>query len=401
MEPKYGKLLTTYAHGKSLGPNNFGARPTLFKRVLFSQCSMRTRQVKKTFTSKMKVLGIESSCDETGVALIDSEKGILAHAIHTQIDMHRAYGGVVPELASRDHIRRAIVLIDQVLDKAHVAKEALDAVAVTEGPGLAGALLVGISVAHAIGYALKVPVIGVHHLEGHLLSARLADPKPEFPFIALLVSGGHTQFMRVDAFGKYTLLGETLDDAAGEAFDKTAQLLGECYPGGPAVSRLADMGRPGAIVFPRPMLHSATLDMSFSGLKTAVLTAVTKAENPKDQSFRCDVARGFVDAVVEVLVAKAMKAIKMTGIKRLVVAGGVSANKQLREGLIAAAKRRGAEVFFPPLNLCTDNGAMIAIAGLERLKNMNEAQRHAATLRYGFTAKPRWPLIYAADPDTQ
>ena len=353
------------------------------------------------YSAKMKVLGIESSCDETGVALIDSEKGVLAHAIHTQIDMHRAYGGVVPELASRDHIRRAVVLVDQVLDKAHVAKEELDAVAVTEGPGLAGALLVGISVAHAIGYALKVPVIGVHHLEGHLLSARLADPKPEFPFIALLVSGGHTQFMRVDSFGKYTLLGETLDDAAGEAFDKTAQLLGECYPGGPAVSRLADMGTPGAIVFPRPMLHSATLDMSFSGLKTAVLTAVTKAENAEDPTFRCDVARGFVDAVVEVLVAKAMKAIKVTGIKRLVVAGGVSANKQLREGLITAAKRRGAEVFFPPLNLCTDNGAMIAIAGLERLKNMNEAQRHAATLRYGFTAKPRWPLIYAADPDTQ
>ncbi len=351
--------------------------------------------------SKMKVLGIESSCDETGVALIDSEKGVLAHAIHTQIDMHRAYGGVVPELASRDHIRRAVVLVDQVLDKAHVAKEELDAVAVTEGPGLAGALLVGISVAHAIGFALKVPVIGVHHLEGHLLSARLADPKPEFPFIALLVSGGHTQFMRVDSFGKYTLLGETLDDAAGEAFDKTAQLLGECYPGGPAVSRLADMGKPGAILFPRPMLHSATLDMSFSGLKTAVLTAVTKAENPEDSAFRCDVARGFMDAVVEVLVSKAMKAIKITGIKRLVVAGGVSANKQLREGLIAAAKKRGAEVFFPPLNLCTDNGAMIAIAGLERLKNMNEAQRHAATLRYGFTAKPRWPLIYAADPDTQ
>ncbi len=349
----------------------------------------------------MKVLGIESSCDETGVALIDSEKGLLAHAIHTQIDMHRAYGGVVPELASRDHIRRAIVLANQVLEKAQVSKKELDAIAVTEGPGLAGALLVGISVAHAIGYALGIPVIGVHHLEGHLLSARLADPKPEFPFIALLVSGGHTQFMRVDDFGKYTLLGETLDDAAGEAFDKTAQLLGECYPGGPAVSRLADEGRPGAVDLPRPMLHSKTLDMSFSGLKTAVLTAVTKAENPEDPVFRRNLARGFVDAVVEVLVTKAMRAVKITGIKRVVVAGGVSANKQLRAGLLDAAKRRGVTVYFPPLNLCTDNGAMIAVAGLARLEKMNEAERRAALLRYGFTAKPRWPLTQAAEPDTQ
>ena len=225
----------------------------------------------------MKVLGIESSCDETGVALIDSEvksnAGLLAHAIHTQIDMHRAYGGVVPELARRDHIRRVIALTDQVLDQAGVAKKDIDAVAVTEGPGLAGALVVGTSVAHAIGYALGVPVIGVHHLEGHLLSPLMADPAPEFPFIALLVSGGHTQFMKVAGFGEYELLGETLDDAAGEAFDKTAQLLGECYPGGPAVSRLADQGAPGAIELPRPMLHAPNLDMSFSGLKTAVLTA--------------------------------------------------------------------------------------------------------------------------------
>ncbi len=290
----------------------------------------------------MKVLGIESSCDETGVALIDSEKGLLAHAIHTQIDMHRAYGGVVPELASRDHIRRVLVLADQVLEKAQVGKSDIDAIAVTEGPGLAGALLVGASVAHAIGYALNIPVVGVHHLEGHLLSARLANPAPEFPFIALLVSGGHTQFMRVEAFGKYELLGETLDDAAGEAFDKTAQLLGECYPGGPAVSCLADEGVPGAIELPRPMLHSPTLDMSFSGLKTAVLTAVRGAADPTDHQFRCNLARGFVDAVVDVLVAKTIKAIKMTGIKRVVVAGGVSANKQLRSGLIAACRRRQA-----------------------------------------------------------
>ncbi len=349
----------------------------------------------------MKVLGIESSCDETGVALIDSEKGLLAHAIHTQIDMHRAYGGVVPELASRDHIRRTIALTDQVLEEAGVKKDSLDAIAVTEGPGLAGALLVGISVAHAIGYALRIPVIGVHHLEGHLLSARLADPKPEFPFIALLVSGGHTQFMRVNAFGDYQLLGETLDDAAGEAFDKTAQLLGECYPGGPAVSRLADEGTPDAVELPRPMLHSPSLDMSFSGLKTAVLTAVMNASDPKDPTFRRNLARGFTDAVTDVLVTKAMKAVKMTGIKRLVVAGGVSANKQLRAGLLEASRKRGVKVFFPPISLCTDNGAMIAVAGLSRLESMNETQRQSAALRYSFSAKPRWPLSQAADPDVK
>lgn len=347
----------------------------------------------------MKVLGIESSCDETGIALIDSEKGLLAHAIHTQIDMHRAYGGVVPELASRDHIRRVIVLADQVLAEAGVKKTEIDAVAVTEGPGLAGALLVGTSVAHALGYALGIPVIGVHHLEGHLLSARLADPKPEFPFIALLVSGGHTQFMKVSAFGQYELLGETLDDAAGEAFDKTAQLLGECYPGGPAVSRLADEGTPGVIELPRPMLHSKNLDMSFSGLKTAVLTQVHNAPDPKDETFRRNLARGFVDAVVDVLVTKATKAMKTTGINRLVVAGGVSANKQLRNGLIAACKKRRARAYFPPMHLCTDNGAMIAVAGMTRLMNMTDEQREQAARRLGFAAKPRWTLTQAANPD--
>ena len=226
----------------------------------------------------MIVLGIESSCDETGAAVVDSEKGLLSQAIHTQIDMHRAYGGVVPELASRDHIRRSIALIDQVVRDAGITKKDISAVAVTEGPGLAGALLVGAGTAHAIGMALGVPVIGVHHLEGHLMAALLSPEKPEFPFLALLVSGGHTQFMKVTAFGEYELLGETLDDAAGEAFDKTAQLLGECYPGGPAVSRLADEGRPGAVELPRPMLHSPDLNLSFAGLKTAVLTAVQKAE---------------------------------------------------------------------------------------------------------------------------
>ncbi|MDY6011093.1 MAG: tRNA (adenosine(37)-N6)-threonylcarbamoyltransferase complex transferase subunit TsaD [Duodenibacillus sp.] len=351
----------------------------------------------------MKVLGIESSCDETGVALIDSEvksnAGLLAHAIHTQIDMHRAYGGVVPELASRDHIRRVIALTDQVLDQAGVAKKDIDAVAVTEGPGLAGALVVGTSVAHAIGYALGVPVIGVHHLEGHLLSPLMADPAPEFPFIALLVSGGHTQFMKVAGFGEYELLGETLDDAAGEAFDKTAQLLGECYPGGPAVSRLADQGAPGAIELPRPMLHAPNLDMSFSGLKTAVLTAVKNAPDPKDETFRCNLARAFVDAVVDVLVAKTIRAMKMTGISRVVVAGGVSANRQLRAALTVACRRRRAQVFFPPQALCTDNGAMIAVAGLARLQAMTAQERAAAVGRIRYCAKPRWSLAQAAHPD--
>ncbi len=347
----------------------------------------------------MKVLGIESSCDETGVALIDSETGLLAEAVHTQIDMHRAYGGVVPELASRDHIRRVIPLIEEVLGKGGCTKADIGAVAVTEGPGLAGALLVGSSVAHALGYALNVPVIGVHHLEGHLLSACLTDPAPEFPFLALLVSGGHTQLMKVKSFGKYELLGETLDDAAGEAFDKTAQLLGEGYPGGPAVSRLAETGRSGVIELPRPMLHSKTLDMSFSGLKTAVLTAVTNAPDAKDEQFRCDLARAFTEAVCDVLTTKTVRAIKMTGIKRVVVAGGVSANKTLRAELIDACRRRGARVYFPPQRLCTDNGAMIAVAGLMRLNNMTD-EEHAQTLtRWSFSAKPRWTLSQAAKPD--
>lgn len=281
----------------------------------------------------MLILGIESSCDETGTALIDSEKGLLAHRIHTQIDMHRAYGGVVPELASRDHIRRVLALTDEVLEEAGKTRSDLGAIAVTEGPGLAGALLVGISVAHAIGYALGIPVIGVHHLEGHLLASLLADPAPRFPFVALLVSGGHTQFMRVQKFGSYELLGETLDDAAGEAFDKTAQLLGMCYPGGPGVSALAEKGVSGAIELPRPMMHSPDLNMSFSGLKTAVLNAVTKAPNPEDPQFRANVARAFVDAVTDVLAAKAVRALKKTRLNSLVVAGGVSANKQLRARL--------------------------------------------------------------------
>lgn len=340
----------------------------------------------------MLILGIESSCDETGVALISDKEGLLADALHTQIDMHRAYGGVVPELASRDHIRRAVALADEVLAKAGKRREDLDGIAVTEGPGLAGALLVGASVAHAIAWALEIPVIGIHHLEGHLLAARLADPKPEFPFLALLVSGGHTQIMRVESFGRYEMLGQTLDDAAGEAFDKTAQLLGLPYPGGPAVSALADKGRSGAIELARPMIHSPNLDMSFSGLKTSVLTAVRNAPNPEDEVFRADLARGFVDAVTDVLAAKLIRAMKQTKLKRVVVAGGVSANRQLRERLISEVKKRRGEIFFPPMRLCTDNGAMIAAAGLARFERMTPEALESLRGKGAFGVKPRWQL---------
>jgi N6-L-threonylcarbamoyladenine synthase len=331
------------------------------------------------------VLGIETSCDETGVALIDGDGSVRAHALHSQVDMHRDYGGVVPELASRDHIRRLLPLIQHALASAQLRLADIDAIAVTAGPGLVGALLVGASVAHALGYALGRPVLDVHHMEGHLLSPLLARPQPEFPFVALLVSGGHTQLMRVDGFGAYRLLGETLDDAAGEAFDKTAQLLGLGYPGGPAVSRLAESGVAGAFAFPRPMLHSRDLNFSFSGLKTAVLTAVRQAGNLSEQA-RADIARAFVDAVVEVLVRKSLAAVQQAGVTRLVVAGGVGANRQLREALLREAARSGVELFFPPPELCTDNGAMIAMAGLARL-------RFGAPPRpLAFGVRPRWPL---------
>ncbi len=333
----------------------------------------------------MIVLGIETSCDETGVALLHSERGVLAHALHSQVDMHRDYGGVVPELASRDHIRQLLPLLARVLGQAGLPLAKVDAVAVTAGPGLVGALLVGASVGHALGYALGRPVIDVHHLEGHLLSPLLARPKPEFPFVALLVSGGHTQLMQVDGFGDYHLLGETQDDAAGEAFDKTAQLLGLGYPGGPAVSRLAEFGVAGAFTFPRPMLHSGDLNFSFSGLKTAVLTAVRGVRDLCEQA-RADVARAFVDAAVEVLVRKSLAALAQTGLRRLVVAGGVGANRQLRDALAVETRHVGAELFFPPPELCTDNGAMIAMAGLARL------QAGAIGSSTGFSVRPRWPL---------
>src|SRR5882762_384071 len=290
----------------------------------------------------MVVLGIETSCDETGIALVDERAHVLAQAVHSQVDMHREYGGVVPELASRDHIRRVLPLLEQCLEAAGLARTDIDAIAVTVGPGLAGALLVGASVGYALGYALRVPVVGIHHLEGHLLSPLLADPAPHFPFIALLVSGGHTQLMRVDAVGAYRLLGETQDDAAGEAFDKTAKLLGLGYPGGPALSALAERGAPGRYPLPRPMLASGDLDFSFSGLKTAVLLAARDA----DPAAYPDIARAFVDAVVEVLVAKCVRALETNGLTRLVVAGGVGANRQLRSALDADARKRGFDVFY-------------------------------------------------------
>jgi N6-L-threonylcarbamoyladenine synthase len=329
----------------------------------------------------MLILGIETSCDETGVAVYDADAArLLAHAVHSQTAMHEAYGGVVPEIASRDHVRRLVPLTRGVLGQAGKKIHELTAVGYTEGPGLAGALLVGASFAHALALALRIPAVGIHHLEGHLLSPRLSARPPEFPFVALLVSGGHTQLMRVDGVGRYELLGETQDDAAGEAFDKTAQLLGLGYPGGPALSRLADAGTPGRVRLPRPMLHSDDLEFSFSGLKTAVLTAMKNGQ-PRPE----DVARAFVDAVVEVLVAKSMHAVRSTGLQRLVVAGGVGANRQLRAALDAEAARRGFEVFYPEPELCTDNGAMIAFAAALRLKSQAGAGS-------GFSVKPRWDL---------
>lgn len=336
----------------------------------------------------MLVLGIESSCDETGLALYDTQRGLLAHALYSQVKMHEEYGGVVPELASRDHIRRAIPLLEQVFAESGVAHDAIDAIAYTQGPGLAGALLVGASVACGLGLALDKPMLGIHHLEGHLLSPLLASEPPEFPFIALLVSGGHTQLMRVDGVGQYTMLGETLDDAAGEAFDKSAKLLGLGYPGGPAISRMAEFGDPTAYKLPRPMLHSKNLDFSFSGLKTAVLTVVKNQTTNICEQDKANIARAFVDAIVEVLTAKCVTALKHTGLKRLVIAGGVGANQQLRASLNAAATKKHFKVFYPELEFCTDNGAMIAFAGAMRL----QINPDAAKKDYAFNVKPRWPL---------
>jgi N6-L-threonylcarbamoyladenine synthase len=336
----------------------------------------------------MLILGIETSCDETGVALYETTGGgrLLAHAVHSQVAMHEAYGGVVPELASRDHIRRLVPLARSILSQAGRELDQLGAVAYTEGPGLAGALLVGASFAHALALALDVPAIGIHHLEGHLLSPLLSARAPDFPFVALLVSGGHTQLMRVDGIARYALLGETQDDAAGEAFDKTATLLGLGYPGGPALARLAESGTPGRYRLPRPMIASGDLEFSFSGLKTAVVTLVRGAQ--PDERFRADVARAFQDAIVEVLAAKCARAMETTGLTSLVVAGGVGANRALRAALDAQGARSGFDVYYPEPELCTDNGAMIALAAALRL------QQHGRQLprRAAFGVRPRWDL---------
>ena len=355
----------------------------------------------------MLVLGIESSCDETGVALIEGRSGgvpkLLAHALHSQIEMHQAYGGVVPELASRDHIRRVLPLTQQVLNQSGRVLADVDVVAYTRGPGLAGALLVGAGVACALGAALGKPVLGVHHLEGHLLSPFLNADPPAFPFVALLVSGGHTQLMRVDGVGLYALLGESIDDAAGEAFDKSAKLMGLGYPGGPALSMLARQGRPAAYKLPRPLLHSDDLDFSFAGLKTAVMVQAKKlvAAHATDRQtsgletfaslpidIRADLAASTEAAIVEVLVKKSLTALERTGLRSLVVAGGVGANRVLRAQLDAACATRGVRVFYPELDLCTDNGAMIALAAAMRLSS---GKQKASTV-YAFDVKPRWPL---------
>ena len=336
----------------------------------------------------MLILGVESSCDETGIALYDSAAGLLAHALHSQVAMHAEYGGVVPELASRDHIRRIVPLLRSTLEDAGKSLADIDAVAYTRGPGLSGALLVGCAFAEALALALDKPTIPVHHLEGHLLSPLLSRTPPTFPFVALLVSGGHTQLMKVTGVGEYELLGETLDDAAGEAFDKSAKLLGLPYPGGALLSKLAESGTAGVYELPRPMLHSGDLDFSFSGLKTAVLTLVREQPAPLSETFKADAARAFQEAIVEVLCKKALKAMKQTGLKQLVVAGGVGANKQLRAMLDDEARRKRFRVYYPELEFCTDNGAMIALAGCLRLMAGTPSKPAGA-----FAVQPRWPLM--------
>ncbi|GAB4397233.1 MAG: tRNA (adenosine(37)-N6)-threonylcarbamoyltransferase complex transferase subunit TsaD [Rhodoferax sp.] len=346
------------------------------------------------------VLGIESSCDETGVAVVrssshDEPPVLLGHALHSQVVMHQAYGGVVPELASRDHIRHVLPLTQQALRQAQCDLAQIDVVAFTRGPGLAGALLVGAGVACALALALGKPVLGVHHLEGHLLSPFLGSDRPRFPFVALLVSGGHTQLMRVDAVGRYGLLGETIDDAAGEAFDKTAKLLGLPYPGGAALSALAQSGNAQAYAFPRPLLHDGGLDFSFAGLKTAVAVQAQRCAQDAGvtldalpQSTRADLAASAQAAIVEVLVKKALRALKATGLRRLVVAGGVGANRMLREQLNTHCARRGIQVHYPELAWCTDNGAMIALAAAMRL----QSGVSDPVCDYAFDVRPRWPL---------
>lgn len=335
----------------------------------------------------MLVLGLETSCDETGVALYDSERGLLADALFSQIDLHRIYGGVVPELASRDHIKRMLPLTRQVLDEAGCTLQELDGIAYTAGPGLVGALLVGASCARAMAFALNIPAIGVHHMEGHLLAPMLEECPPQFPFVALLVSGGHTQLVRVNGIGRYQLLGESIDDAAGEAFDKTAKLLGLRYPGGPEIARLALAGRPGQFRLPRPMTDRPGLDFSFSGLKTSVLNQWHKclAADNADEQAKADLAHAFQAAVVDTLTIKCRRALEQEGLKRLVIAGGVSANSELRQSLEQMLGQLGGEVFYARPRFCTDNGAMIAYAGCRRLL---AGQRDGLEI----VARARWPM---------
>jgi N6-L-threonylcarbamoyladenine synthase len=331
----------------------------------------------------MRVLGIETSCDETGIAIFDDQRGILAHQLYSQIKLHADYGGVVPELASRDHIRKTLPLIEAALQQAGCRSEDLDGIAYTAGPGLVGALLVGATIARSLAMAWDKPAIPVHHMEGHLLAPMLEEHTPEFPFVALLVSGGHTLLVRVDGIGQYKILGESVDDAAGEAFDKTAKLLGLDYPGGAALSKLAEQGVAGRFVFPRPMTDRPGLDFSFSGLKTFAANTI-RSQGDDDQT-RADIAHAFQTAVVDTLAIKCKRALQETGLKRLVIAGGVSANKQLRAELAAVMKKLGGEVFYPRPEFCTDNGAMIAFAGLQRLK-----AGHTTGLE--IVVQPRWNL---------
>lgn len=335
----------------------------------------------------MRVLGLETSCDETGVALYDSERGLLADALFSQIDLHRVYGGVVPELASRDHVKRLLPLIRQVLQQADCQPRSIEAIAYTAGPGLVGALLVGAACAQAMAFAWGIPAIGVHHMEGHLLAPMLEETPPDFPFVALLVSGGHTQLVRVDGIGRYQLLGESLDDAAGEAFDKTAKLMGLNYPGGPEIARLAEQGRPGRFVFPRPMTDRPGLNFSFSGLKTSALNTWQQcvADGEDDAQARADIALAFQQAVVETLTIKCRRALQQTGLRRLVIAGGVSANHSLRTGLEKMLDELGGKVFYARPAFCTDNGAMIAYAGCQRLL----AGQHEDL---AIAVRARWPM---------
>ena len=331
----------------------------------------------------MRILGIESSCDETGIAIYDDEKGLLAHQLYSQVKVHADYGGVVPELASRDHVRKTLPLIDAAFEQAGCGPKDLDGIAYTAGPGLVGALLVGTSIGRSLAYGWDIPAVAVHHMEGHLLAPMLEENTPEFPFIALLVSGGHTMMVKVAGIGQYEVLGESVDDAAGEAFDKTAKLLGLDYPGGPRLAKMAEQGVAKRFVFPRPMTDKPGLDFSFSGLKTAA--SITIRENDDDDQTKADIAHAFQTAVIDTLVIKCKRALKQTGIKRLVIAGGVSANTQLRLQLERVMKGMKGEVFYPRTEFCTDNGAMIAYAGMQRLKAGQFATLDMKT-------KPRWPI---------